>query len=220
MEFETCATRHRFDFQHHVAELAMAAGLLLVPAALGDLFADGLLIADRRRVRFDVDAEPVAQALLRDAQMHLALPPQYDVVGALVLDHGQRGIFLVEPQQRLAELHVVLAIACGDRDRQHRRHRLDLCHGCWRGLAVRERITGLDRIELAERDGLAGFRRGALGIVGAADGENAGNPPRSAGGSLQRRAVVEMPGEQSRQRQLAAVLQMHGLEHVGERLLG
>ena len=36
---------------------------------------------------------------------------------------------------------------------------------------------------------------------------------------MQRRAVVEMSGEQPRQRQLAAVLQMQGLEHIGQRLL-
>src|SRR4029077_10410995 len=116
-ELEALATRQRLDLQHNVAELAVAAGLLLVPAALADLLANGLLIADRRRMRFDVDAETVAQALQRDPQMHLALPPQYDVVGALVLDHGQRRIFLVEPQQRLAEFHVILAIGCRDRNR-------------------------------------------------------------------------------------------------------
>ena len=60
VEFEAGAARHRLDLEHDVAELAMAAGLLLVPAALGDRFADGLLIADRGRMRFDVDAEAVA----------------------------------------------------------------------------------------------------------------------------------------------------------------
>ena len=36
---------------------------------------------------------------------------------------------------------------------------------------------------------------------------------------MQRRAVIEMAGEQPHQRQLAAVLQMHGLEHIGQRIL-
>ena len=125
VEFEARAARHRLDLQHHVAELAMAAGLLLVAAALGDRFADGLLIADRRRLRFDVDAEAVLEPLQRDAQMHLALPPQHDVVGLRVVDHRQRRILLVQPQQRLAELDVVLAIVRRERHRQHRRRRLD-----------------------------------------------------------------------------------------------
>jgi hypothetical protein len=59
-KLESLAARQRLDLQHHVAELAVAAGLLLVPAALADRFADGLLIADRRRMRFDVDAEAIA----------------------------------------------------------------------------------------------------------------------------------------------------------------
>ena len=59
---------------------------------------------------------------------------------------------------------------------------------------------------------------GALGIVRAADREDAGHPPGFAGGGLQRRAVIEMAGEQPHQRQLAAVLQMHGLEHIGQRI--
>ena len=80
-ELEAGAARHRLDIEHDVAELAVAAGLFLVPAALGDPLADGLLIADRRRLRFDVDTEAVLQPLQRHAQVHLALPPQHDVVG-------------------------------------------------------------------------------------------------------------------------------------------
>jgi hypothetical protein len=51
--------------------------------------------------------------------------------------------------------------------------------------------------------------------VSAAHRENAGNPPGLSGGRLQRRAVIEMAGEHPRQRQLAAVLQMQRLEHIG-----
>src|ERR1700731_4702210 len=62
------AARPRRDRQHHIAELAVTAGLFLVPAALGDRFADGLLVADRRRMRLDVDAKALAQPLQRDPQ--------------------------------------------------------------------------------------------------------------------------------------------------------
>src|SRR4029079_9573597 len=86
VEFKTRAARHRLDFQPDVAELAMTAGLVLVALACRDRFADGLLIADRRRLRFDVDAETILEPLERDAQMHLALPPQHDGVGLAVLD--------------------------------------------------------------------------------------------------------------------------------------
>src|SRR6478752_5992050 len=57
VKLEAAAAWQRLDLQHDIAELAVAAGLLLVPPALGDRLADGLLISDRRRLRFDVDAE-------------------------------------------------------------------------------------------------------------------------------------------------------------------
>lgn len=84
-EFEALAARQRPDLEHDVAELTVAAGLLLVAAALDDRLADGLLVADRRRMRRDLDAEAVAQPLIGHTQMHLALSPQYRVVGLGVL---------------------------------------------------------------------------------------------------------------------------------------
>ena len=110
MKLETGAARHRLDFQDDVAELAMAAGLLLVAAALADRFADRLLISDRRRRRFDVDAEAVAQPFQRDPQMHFTLSPQHDVMGSGVVNDGERWILLVQSQQGLTELDIVLAV--------------------------------------------------------------------------------------------------------------
>src|SRR6202051_2255781 len=79
-------------------------------------------------------------------------------------------------------------------------------------------VLALDSV-LAERPRRAGLGRRAFGIVCAVDREDAGHPPGLARRGLQRRAVIEMAGEQPRQRQLAAVLQMHGLEHIGQRIL-
>ena len=111
--------------------------------------------------------------------MHLALSPQHDVVGALVLDHGQRGILLVEPQQRLAELDVVLAVGGRNRKRQHRRRRLGLDQRLRRGLAVADGIAGLDRIDLGERNRVAGFRAGALRVMRAADAKDGRDSSRT-----------------------------------------
>ena len=52
----------------------------------------------------------------------------------------------------------------------------------------------------------------------AADRQDAGDTTGFAGGGLQRGAVIEMAGKQPDQRELAAVLQMHGLEHIGQRI--
>ena len=69
----------------------------------------------------DGDAEAVGQPLGRDPQVHLALPPEHDLVRLRVVHHRDRGIFLEQLVQRLAELDVVLALLGGDRDREHRR---------------------------------------------------------------------------------------------------
>jgi len=108
--------------------------------------------------------------------MHLALPPQHDVVGLGVVDHRQRGIFLVQPQQRLAEFDVVLAVRCRKRHRQHRRRRLNADQRWRSGLAARQRIASLHGVELAERDSVAGLGGGALGVMGAIHGRYPGYP--------------------------------------------
>ena len=51
LELEAGAARQRLDVEHDIAELAVAAGLLLVPAALDDAFLDGFVVADRRPPR-------------------------------------------------------------------------------------------------------------------------------------------------------------------------
>ena len=62
LEGKARAARHRLDVEHDVAVLAVAARLLLVPAALHDAFADGLAVADARLAPLDGDAVAVARA--------------------------------------------------------------------------------------------------------------------------------------------------------------
>jgi hypothetical protein len=57
-----------------------------------------------------------------------------------------------------------------------------------------------------------------LGLVRAVHREDAGNPSSLARGGLQRRTIFEAAGEQPHQRQLAAMLQVQGLEHIGQRV--
>ena len=78
-EGEALAAPARRDLQHHVAELAVPARLLLVTAAHRHLVADRLAIGDRRLCHFDRDAEARLQTLQRDAQMHFALPEELDL---------------------------------------------------------------------------------------------------------------------------------------------
>ena len=66
LELEALAARQRLHFDDHVAELAVAARLLLVAALLGDRLADQFAIADRRRVALHLDS--VAALQPRDAR--------------------------------------------------------------------------------------------------------------------------------------------------------
>ena len=95
LELEAGAARQRLDLEHDVAELAVAAGLLLVAAALRDRLADGLAIADRSAGRVDDrHREAIGEPLGGDAQMHLALAPDHHLVGFGIVHDGERRIFL------------------------------------------------------------------------------------------------------------------------------
>ena len=95
--------------------------------------------------------------------MHLALAPQHDLVRLGVVHDRDRGIFVEQLGERLAELDVVLALLGGDRDaRAPAACGVDLGDRRMRLLAGGQRIAGLGVIELAERDGFAGCGRPAL----------------------------------------------------------
>ena len=84
----------------HIAELAVAAALLLVTPMLLDAPADGLLVVDGRAVR--LDREPVfqLQTVDRHLQMDLSLPPQDQLMGVLAVLERQRWIFFDQLVQR------------------------------------------------------------------------------------------------------------------------
>src|SRR5436190_6716113 len=78
LETESFAAGQRPDFDNDVAELAMAARLLLVPAAFRDRPPDRLAIADRRRMMFYLDSVTALQLGDRGLQMlviNRAKPP-------------------------------------------------------------------------------------------------------------------------------------------------
>ena len=164
VEGEARTARERLDVEHHVAELAVATRLLLVPATLRvDRLADGLAVADARRAPVDRDAVAIGKPLGHDAQMHLALAPHDDLVGLGIVMHDERGILVVQLVERHAELDVVLAVLGRDRDREHRREGRDLRDRGMDLLAGRQRVAAGPRVvELAERDSVAGHRGAAL----------------------------------------------------------
>ena len=131
------------DLDDDVAELAVAARLLLVAALLGDRAADRFAIADRRRVRLHLD--PVA-----------ALQPREHGVEMLVVDalagasrgwpRPARAISDASSSSSLCSapdsLHVVLAVGGLDRERAVARRIVDLDRR--RQRAAAQPFAGLD----------------------------------------------------------------------------
>ena len=62
-ELEARAARQRLDAQEHLAELAGAAGLLLVAVVAFGLGRDRLAVRDARRLGVDLDLERVVHPL-------------------------------------------------------------------------------------------------------------------------------------------------------------
>ena len=87
-------------------------------------------------------------------------------------------------------------------------------------LAGGERVAGLGVIELAERHRLAGLGGAALLAVLAEELEHAGDATGIALGGDERRAVADLAVEHARDRHLAAVRGMDGLEHIGHGAAG
>jgi hypothetical protein len=95
---------------HHVAELAMAARLLLVPPAHFDALADRLLVGDEARLALDRDAVFALQPLGCHPQVHLALAQQQHLMRVLVHLEPQRGVLLHQLGECRCQLHLVLAV--------------------------------------------------------------------------------------------------------------
>ena len=102
-------------------------------------------------------AELPVQALERHPEMHLALAPQYHLVGFLIVIEPQRRVLLHQLGDGAGELHLVLAV--GDRDGKAIDAGSDGTERTsWRRLALRRRhrLAGLNILEPAQRHGFAG----------------------------------------------------------------
>src|ERR1700722_3394755 len=215
-ERETRAARHRLDVDHDIAVLAVAAGLFLVPAALHHALPDGLAVANRRLAPLPRHAIAIAEPFGGDAQVHFALAPQHHFVRLRIVHDDDRRIFLGELVERLAELDVVLALFCRNRDRQHRRGRLDLGDRRVRLFAGAERVAGLGLVELGKADGIADRRRAALLARLTGEFEHAGATTGLLVAGHENRTVAGLAGEHADDRHLAAVRGVLGLEHIAD----
>ena len=80
-ELEVAAARQRLELHLAVAELAVAAGLLLVPAVRLGRRGDRLAVGDARQLQVDLDAEAALQLRDRDLDVRLALAGEQQLLG-------------------------------------------------------------------------------------------------------------------------------------------
>ncbi len=156
MELEALPAVLRPDFDMHIAELAMAAGLALEARMLLHLGADRLLVADLRPARLDRQVVAQLQPLQRDLQMDVALAVQQQFVGIGIVVEAERGILLRQLRQGRRQLHLVIAVLGIDRQRIQRRQRLRPFESARRLAARGQHIAGLQSIHAAKPDHLAG----------------------------------------------------------------
>ena len=131
-ELEACAARQRLDAQEHLAELAGAAGLLLVPVVAVGPGADGLAVGDPRRLGLHLDLVALLHALQHHAQVQFAEAADDGLVEFLVVLDAEAGVLLGQPVQRGGELLLLAAGGGFDGQAEHRlREVAAACRWMW-----------------------------------------------------------------------------------------
>ena len=97
LEHEARAARQRLHLDDNVAELAMAAGLLLMAALLGDGFPDGFTIADRGRVRLHLNAIAALEAGNHGVEMLVIDAAQPHLMVRFVVLDDKGAILFLKP---------------------------------------------------------------------------------------------------------------------------
>ena len=120
LEREVGAARQRLHADLAVAELPVAARLLLVPAVRLGAGGDRLAVGDARQLQVHVDAEAALQ--LRDGHLdvQLALAREQQFLGLRVARVADRRVLFHQARQRLADLVLVAAALRLDRIGQQR----------------------------------------------------------------------------------------------------
>src|SRR5207245_7340605 len=132
-----------------VAELAAAAGLLLVPPLRGRLLTDRLEVRHTWLMQFDVDAEAPLQPLDRDLDVHLRQTGQQLLPGLRVPAQMERRVLLGEASQPRRHLLLVALRLRRDGEAHHRlgeadSRQLDLA------LAFEQQVAGLRLLQLGD----------------------------------------------------------------------
>src|SRR5688572_24682984 len=103
-ELEVAATGQRFELDLAVAELAVAAGLLLVPAVRLGRGRDGLPVGNPWQLQVHLDPEPAFELRHGHFDVRLALPREQELLRLRVAVVAERRVFLLQPVKGGADL--------------------------------------------------------------------------------------------------------------------
>ena len=208
---------HRLDLDVAVAELAAAAGLLLVASMGAGRLADRLAVGHARRLQVDLDPEPPVHALQHRLHVHLGEPAHDHLAGLLVAVHVQRRVLLLQAPQRGVHL-VLVALAAGlDRERHHRRRQRDRLHG-GRLVDIGQHVAGVGLLQLRDRADHAGTELIRGRVILALQHQQLADPLLAVRAAVdQLRVALERAGVDPHQVDAAAVGVGDRLEDVGER---
>ncbi len=93
-EYKALATPQRPDPQKHFAELAGAAGLLLVPTMAFGRAGDRFAVGNSGWTGFDIQSIALLKALQQNAKVHFAEPADHGFIEFLVVFDPEAGVFL------------------------------------------------------------------------------------------------------------------------------
>ena len=155
-ELELAAARQRLHPDLAVAELAVAAGLLLVAAVRLDARRDRFPIRDARRLEQHFDAETPLQFRDRHLDVQLALAGEQQFVGLRIAVVVDGAVLFLQPMHRRADLVFVAAALRLDRVGEHRFGKRDRREGNAGGL-VGDGVVGPRVLELGDCAEVAGF---------------------------------------------------------------
>ena len=134
----------RLEHDRAVAELAAAAGLLLVARVRPRLLADRLEVRHARLVQLDLGAEAALDPLDGDLDVHLREPCEELLAGLLVAAEHERRVLLDQAAQRGDDLVLVALRLRRDREAHDRRRESE--RGRLGRLVLREEQVGGRRL--------------------------------------------------------------------------
>ncbi len=203
------------EIDDDIAELAVAAGLLLMAALLLAGLADGLTVGNARSFQTDLHAELILQLGLDHIQMLLTQATNDLLVGLGIIDVAQGRIFFHQAGQRAGDLALIALFGHGDCHEQAGQR-----EGSGRQLdhagSIAQGIAGLCADQLCHSADITGTDAVGLGLLLADDGQGLADLLGLAGAGVdQSSAAGHLAADHAQVAQLAHKRVSHSLKDIG-----